>query len=324
MNKILVNGTAAREGGALTIINQFSMSKKDDAENFYYILSPLKPDVCPTNYKWIKKETRGLNTLFFSLFFSWFYCVFFRCNKLISFSNVNTIFPVKNKVTYFHNLLIIKGGGVKYFIIKFIITWCNQKEPLYIFQTSYVQEQFKKEFHFEPKNKILWPGVLRNIITPRLIKKNNSIYNLVVPITNINHSHRNFKKIIQFAKVLEKYNINFLVTVETLPQGLPANIKATGHLSRGDFLLLIYNNDGILVSSEFETLCLPIFESLQLNRPAFVLEKEYVKGLKSTFGEIEGLFLYEDSDELYNHILSTRNKENIFFRDKYSIGRWEF
>lgn len=327
MTKVLINATAAKEGGALTIFNQFCAAKEHDENNFYIILSPCKPELGPKHYKWIKKSTNGFITLFFTLFISWFYAKYYRCVKIVSLSNVNTVFPCANKVTYFHNLLIMLGESRKYRILRFIIDFFFQKGAVFIFQTSYVEEEFIKCFKFSPKSKVLWPGIdvnnrepNRNLI--KLIQGRGD--KLIVPITNIDYEHKNFNLLIEFAKNLLDKNITFYVTTDALPAGLPKNVRACGILARDDFVSLINISDGVIITSEYETLCLPIFEALQQDKPAFVLKRNYVRGLKMSFGDIDGLFIFTDSSTLYNQIESSKLMNRKFARAKYSLGQWDF
>jgi len=327
MTNILINATAAKEGGALTIFNQLCASKVHDENNFYILLSPIKPISPPKNYKWIKKSTNSFSTLFFTLFTSWFYAKFYHCSELVSLSNVNTIFPCKKKVTYFHNLLIILGEGHKFSILRFIIRFIFQKNSIYIFQTSYVKDVFVKTFNFIPQNKVLWPGIdVQSKVLKRefgaIVKENG--YRLIVPITNTDYHHKNFNLVVEYARKLVDQNVLFYITSDTLPCNLPDNIISCGSLSRDDFIALIGVSDGVIITSEYETLCLPIFEALLQDKPAFVLSRDYVEGLQNTFGNMEGLLVFNDYHSLYNQIKSSKLINKKFSKLEYSQGQWDF
>lgn len=327
MNRILLNASAANEGGALTIINQFVSSKKNDIENFYIIVSPHKPPELPKNHKWIKKSTNGLFTLYFALISSWFFAKYYNCSKIISFSNINTCLPLNSKVTYFHNLLILVSNSLRYKVLRFILTYLNQKKSIYIFQTPYVKSEFEKCFHYQPINKVLWPGIaiktdevelsmsISNLIKP-------STFNLIVPITNIEYSHKNFKLINEYAKSPLCKDVKFYVTTDSLPKGTADNITACGVLTRNKFIKLISLSNGVLITSDYETLCLPIFEALLKNKAAFVLNRKYVKGLIDLFGNINGLFLFSNIQELTFQIEKSKLCSTNYQENKYSKGHW--
>lgn len=323
-DRVLVNASAASEGGALSIFNEFCASKKND-ERFYILISPFKPDVLPNNSKWIKLSTNGISSLFFSLIGSWFYAVFYRCDKLISFSNVNTILPFRERVTYFHNLLIITDRALKFKVLRFAIKYLNQNDVTYIFQTDYVKAVFLKNIISNIKNSVFWPGLsFGETLVESELKftfDENEFY-LVVPITNINYVHKNFLLVVECAK--RNPSVNFLVTTDKLPKDVPENVIAINSLSKSDFVYAIKLSDGVLITSEYETLCLPIFEALQMNKPAFVLQRDYVDGLISMFGSIEGLLLFTEIDSLNKQIESSKLIDKNFAKAKYSIGQWDF
>lgn len=62
--KVLVNASAAREGGALTILNSYLESKVND-NNEYIVLSPVRPNTNSKNINWHKACTFGFGTYFF-------------------------------------------------------------------------------------------------------------------------------------------------------------------------------------------------------------------------------------------------------------------
>lgn len=327
MTRILINATAAKEGGALTIFNQFCAAKKDDKDNFYILVSPCKPKLAPQNYEWIKKSTNGFFTLFFSLFASWFYAKHHRCDEIISFSNVNTVFPLVKKITYFHNLLIIFGESRKFCFLRFIVNNFFQRSAVFIFQTSYVKYEFIQRFKFTPKSKVLWPGV--DINDGKLSRNLGKLIRgcgdkFIVPITNIDYEHKNFKLITKYAKQLLNKDITFYVTTDLLPLETPVNVIACGSLSKEEFVALIGETDGVIITSEYETLCLPIFEAIQQDKPAFVLNRDYVKGLNMTFGDIDGLFVFNNFSSLYSQIESAKLTNRKFSKAKYSLGQWDF
>lgn len=119
-------------------------------------------------------------------------------------------------------------------------------------------------------------------------------------------------------------SVNFLVTTDNLPKNLPENLLAIKSLSKADFVYAIELSDGVLITSEYETLCLPIFEALQKNKPAFVLQRDYVNGLTSLFGSIEGLLLFTKIDSLKKQIEFSKFIDKNFAKAKYSIGQWDF
>jgi hypothetical protein len=330
MNKILVNASGAKIGGSLTILNAFCRSKIKD-HDFYFIISPIKPDVMPLNSRWIKIETNGLSTLLFSVFFSFFYYVYFDCNKLLSFSNVNNVFPITGKITYFHNILICGDSGFKYKIIRFVLRNLNQRKSKYIFQTDYVKQCFESELYQLISWKICWPGFERkasnvNIGVDFLNKQDEKFF--LIPITNLNDAHKKFEFIVSLATHMRAfYKINFLVTScrEQWDGIVPDNIKFIGNLSHDYFLNVLSFSEGVIITSSHETVCLPIFESILLGKPSYVLKARYLEGLFNLFGEIEGLNVFEDVEQFVSEFKVNNVLHNDVHRnDVFHLGDWEF
>lgn len=326
MNCIFINASAASEGGGLTIFNQFCASKERDDSNFYIVASPYRPIIEPKHFKWIEIKTDGISSLFFALIGAWIYAHIYRCDKIISFSNLNTLLPFKKRVTYFQNLLVMKGVGFKFKVLRFVMRFLNQRKVNYIFQTPYVRNAFFESFKYGSDGKVFWPGL--SVESERTDNKLlldfefNSNLNLVVPITNLSYTHKNFDLIIEYA--LKLPNVNFLVTSDYLPPELPSNIFLIKSLSKNDFLQLVKLSDGVIITSEYETLCLPIFEALQHNKPAFVLSRDYVEGLYLMFGDIEGVFRFSDVNSLNEQINISKLSVQKFKKAEYSIGQWNF
>ncbi len=329
MVKVLVNATAAKEGGALTILNRFCTSKKDCTQKAYVIMSPIKPSVMPFNAQWIQKSTNGFYTLYFALILSWFFARAYGCKEIISFSNVNTLLPIVKKTTYFHNLLIIFDRSIKFRVLRFVLSHLFQSSSSFIFQTPYVRDEFVKCFKYSPSCQVLWPGIssvqshsIDNAVIRNLLSCKGT--NLVFPVMDIKHEHKNFKLIVKLSSNILAKHIKFFVPVDELPEGTPKNIISCGKLNHIDFLTLVKLSDGVVVASEYETLCLPIFESLLFNKPAFVLSRDYLVGLKALFGGIPGLYTFTDSKSFYVNIEKAKSVSHDFVREAYTVGNWNF
>ena len=324
MKKILINASAAKTGGALTILESY-LNSDLNSDFTYYLLSPYEPKVTKTNIVWIKKETNGISTMLFTLFFSYYYYFRLGCTRCISFNNFNFIFSSKGKVTYFHNLLILNSLGFRYKLIRFILKFLNQNESLYIFQTSYVKELFKNNINDASISIVCWPGISMSYVNKGL-KIGQSHYNLklVVPIADIRLQHKNFKLIMDLAKNIQNV---LLIVPDNKPNGLdfiPGNITFIGKKDRDELLSLISISDGVLISSIYETLCLPIFESIYLGKQSFVYEQPYLNAIISDIGNIDNLHKFCNLNDLNIKlalkckVLSNKTKDII------SVGNWEF
>lgn len=333
MEKILINATGAKKGGALTIIESYCKAKAKESDNnkFYYVLSPHKPCILPKMSRWIKISTSGFGTTFFALVTSWFYYKFLGCNKLISFSNINTLLPAK-KITYFHQFLTLSENNVKHKAIRFLIRKTQNKNNLFILQTPYVRDVFIEKFGAEFTSKVCWPGV--SLPTPeddKCREEIREVYNIeenkkliVCPIPNINIPHKNFKALQCMAPELKKNEIVVLITCPVSEKIMLPNVIPVGNLPRDEYIRLVSQSNGVLILSSAETISLPIFEAVSLNKPAFVLSMPYVKGLNEMFGSIDGLFEFSSSEELIMKINSESFGGKKYGSKSFIGGCWDF
>lgn len=326
MNKILVHATGAKLGGAVTVINSYCEANAEDLLNYYYIFSPVKPPVMPKNSEWIEYRTDGLSTLFFSLLTSVFYYFYFKCDSIISFSNVNALIDLGRRVTYFHNMLICTSSNFKYKILRFILRYINQGNVEYIFQTEFVADKFCQIIGYVPTYKVCWPGVSTplNIISKESSPCDGSF--LLVPITDLSNKHKNFDLVVELASLLLPISrLKFILTCSNLQDriNLPSNIIFINNVSHTRFLNILSMSEGVIITSTVETVCLPIFEALSLGKKAYVYNAEYLHGLHHFLDGSEHTFIFNEPIEFLNSI--HKNTEISFNKNKSFIsGNWEF
>ncbi|MDX7872780.1 glycosyltransferase family protein [Aeromonas caviae] len=326
---VLVNASAASEGGALTILDAYISSKCNSLDHFY-VLSPKKP-IASSNVTWLKIETHGISTFMFTILFVSYFYIKFGCDKLISFNNLNTCIPFINKVTYFHNLLILSDSGLKYKIIRFSIKYLNQRGSHYIFQTSFVKNNFIDTFRFSPTCNVCWPGVnikslqkddissLHGVIG---FRRGDYKLNMVWPASNIKLPHKNFDFLFQLASKLN--DVHFFVPADSDVNYVRKNISFLGPMKQKDFINLLGCSDGVIVTSTLETVCLPIFEAVNLNKPAFVLNQPYLDGIFDAFPKIKGLQVFNTINEAVD-IINNIDGNHSFKNDMdFFFGNWEF
>ena len=294
MKKVFINACAAKEGGALSIVEGYV--KECDPIDFYYIVSPTEPTILPINSKWIEFKTNNIYTFIYTVLFSYFHAVFYcRASKIISFNNYNCLFSfLLTRVTYFHNILIVEDSSLKYKVIRFYLKFFNQSSCDYIFQTSYVSNMFKS----------ILPGINSStIIHPKVdvdftyksdyfdFSQYAKSINLLIPITDVNFAHKNINLIYSLAKKTSSLNIVFFVTADGVNFD---NVIFIGKKCKSEFLYVMSESNGIVISSLFETFCLPIFEAISLNVPVYILDRPYISGLEVLLKDHKGFFKFSD------------------------------
>ncbi|AUI85127.1 hypothetical protein BS333_01295 [Vibrio azureus] len=331
MNRILINASAAREGGALTIVESYVAHHANDGSD-YILLSPNVPISLPNNFYWKRVETKGIMTVLFALFFSLFYVVKYKSTKIVSFSNVNLFFTRIEKVTYFHNYLILHSSALKFFLIRMSLMIFGRVNQKYVFQSKFVYANFCKKI-FKPTYYLLaWPGV-----TPINLAKyayldnfhiDKSKLKILVPIVDLGNRNKNIDLLYAAIDKLGFHNVVFFITSpEPLDINLfRENIKYVGKLDKESYNTQLIQSDAVLILSLFETVCLPIFEALSINRQAIVYEREYINSLNKEFGGIDGLITFKNVDDLCGIFSRLAKNKSVPFRaDKnYFTGNWGF
>jgi hypothetical protein len=329
---IFINGSAASQTGALSILNKFFSSESICRDNNYFVASPFKPIYCPENVTWIRCSTNGIMSYFFAVFFSYYYIIKFGCTKSISFSNVNVFFPVKEKVTYFHQALIFTNKKLKFKILRFTIKYLNRKNNLFVVQTNYIYSCFVNVFGKDHNLTIKWPGLSESLKDVCVFDINDNFNYIVIPITSLQDSNKNFEFILDVISFCNnKIDLKFYICSdgnESLKRDFE-NLKFLGKLEQSEFYSLINNSVGVLVTSLEETLCLPIFESIALNKNVFVYERPYVSGVLSVLKNYEinenRVSLFSSKEDFLSVFESNSLKQGKSdICPDFLTGQWDF
>ncbi|EKF9985223.1 glycosyltransferase [Vibrio cholerae] len=328
MKKIFVNASAAKSGGAAAILNKFVAAKENENNVKYIIASPIKPMRLGENHIWVEKSTSLFGTIFYAMFGSWFDSKKYNCQSIISFSNINSILP-SQKITYFHNMLILTSNSIKWTVIRNLmkLTLRNNK---FIVQTPYVKKQFHYLYGQQCNVKVKWPGVdileSSNVnINDLLISLDDSVFNILVPIPDIDLEHKNFSLVLKLAKRCLGYPIQFLVTTENKvsQNDVIENVRYIGKKNRCDYQALLDFIDATIVTSTLETVGLPIFESLAHKKYCFVFKQDYLEGITELFGDLGGLLTFSDEEE-FIQAYHKANDPFPNFESSFRDGDWNF
>ena len=280
MTKVFVNAVSIKSGGGKTILESFVNEIQNDS-NYYIIYSGYKcPSKIPKNVKWVFSPLSGFIACLFNLFLSGFFFYFYRAHYLLSFNNYNCVFiPSSCKVTYFHQ---IKANDQLNFEPKiiFLRLYLYIFDDLYIVQNNYVKNVLITIFDVNFKNIIvIWPGIQKKCS----INSNYSYSKpfILVVVTDFHSQHKNLSFILEVSKVLLPCD-DIVITCED-EYGLSnnyQNILFIGNKNNSDIYSLYKSAVATFMPSKYESLGLPIFESLQCGVPVIAYDAEYIRSLK--------------------------------------------
>ncbi len=281
--KIVVNATAAKLGGAKTIVSSFlSWAAENDRENTYYVFSGFEGDSYK-NINFIYFPTTGFFSFLATTFFS-LIAVFLRADVLVSFSNFNSFFSFGIKrITYFHQLKVFNDASFKFALTRFLIKL--QKNVDYVCQSIGVKEQLKSLVGKKSSISVAWPGVYVPVIKNNVGGEAENISDgfSVCPISDVRSDHKGFSDLFACYSQLKENGYKILVTSE--PHGYHDNdvFEFVGPVAQSELFKLYMKADAVFFPSKYETVGLPIFEALYFGCKVFVRKTEYIDCLSSRF-----------------------------------------
>lgn len=183
------------------------------------------------------------------------------------------------------------------------------------------QHWIKKSFqNFFPKAKIIVSKPINKELTPTFSKCTETSKKMSGPFTVFYPAYpryfKNQKVIIEAARLLEKENIEFLLTIDGTENRYAkkivesaknlTNVKFLGLLTKKEVDNYYRETDALVFPSLLETWGLPITEFAIYNKPIILANLDYAKETSAGLGK---LFFFEptSSKELANSILQARN-----------------
>ena len=318
--KIIINASAAKYGGAKTIIDSFIDWVGDsDRQTQFILLAPNKPDDLPTNVQFCKKETSGLSTLLFSCIGIFWYCLKYRATHCISFNNVNLVLPICKRITYFHQAKVFTEKSLRFRLIALAIHLL--KGSTIVVQSPLIQQRFIEKFSKHYKFLVKWPGIKAELKPQLPVSINANEQNEIVvlwPVTDPSVSQKNLDWFYQNNEWLVINRIKLLVTSKQ-ELDLPNSI-ALGQISRSQLFDLYQRVDAVLIVSVEETLCLPIFEAASLGAKVMVLNMPYIQAIKDWRGLPQNVQLFDNVEQL--ELTPSLDKTKVTPKDHYFLPDW--
>lgn len=255
--------------------------------------------------KWLKKHL--IEQIFIP-----YICLVEKIQKIILFGNIPVLASKVKQVVFFHNLLYIEkyqanlSQNINKTIFRILV---SLKKPYLVAQSKYVQEKL-----FEIFSTI---HICQSKTSIEHLKQRSKSSNICSSINIIYPSYPYFYKnhafLLENISIFEKLGINLWLTCER--SDLSEHIESpylhfTGKLD-GDSLIHFYSNSqGIINTSDFESLGMYLLEAVGLNKPLISCDKAYVKSIVEDFYQFKHLdkhslnrALAEFKNDLYSNSL---------------------
>jgi len=302
----LVNASAAKTGGAKTILSRFVRDFDFSAYDKVFVVAPPCFVIERSSVEHVALSTSGIGTLLFTIFFVRYYIFKYGCTEVFSFNNLNVI-GFKNKVTYLHNFHILSKKSFRHYLNRFLIRLFFKRSK-FVVQTEFVKKKFIDTFGKGYRVVVNWPGCEYYRGSPLFSSAGGFL--CVVPITDIQSTHKNFALISRNASVFKRQGVELLITSDSGPS--LDGFKYIGVQDSAGMERLYSRCHFMIFPSTIETVGLPIFEFATTGKPVLVLNAEYLDGVKKTVSLPENIFRFEESElpervgEVLSHIQTNR------------------
>lgn len=291
----IINASSVKYGGAATILNSFmDWIALNDADNQFILLSAYRPPNLPHNVQYIEKYTSGLGTLWFCTVGVLSYILKYRASYCISLSNINVILPIVKRITYFHQAKVFVAKDLRFRLMAMAIHLL--KGTTVVVQSPLIKSRFMDKFGTKYQFLVKWPGLefAEPELTPSTKEKLNlgSLKTLLWPVTDPYLPQKNIELLLAHSAWLEAQGIKVLITSDAQVDN--PNFISIGRLAKADLMALYGAVNGVIIVSEEETVCLPIFEAAQQGNNVFVLDRPYIRSLEEWRGLPENVTIFND------------------------------
>lgn len=340
---IIVNATAARTGGALTILNGF-IEEVSESDAIYIFL--VSND--------IKFPTKKNIKYFYINTTNWFVRIYwdsFGFNQFLKKHNLNPKLvlnlqntPVKTKtpqVVYIHQPLILFDGFLsvdiknfklilyKYFYSYFIFRYSVEH---YIVQAKWIKEGLNRKFNIDKdKVSIVQPDFKASLLSNKdcnTVGKQSSLKSLFYPASPIGYKNHAVILEAMSSKLLDEYS--FIVTFSkgdsplfdkcVLEHNLQSKVIYAGYL-REEELKEHYLKASVIVFPSFiETFGLPLLEAAKLNKRIVAADLTYSREV--LYGYENVLFSkFDNSQDWVEKIMEIETKELVYSDFKPGVNK---
>jgi len=358
-NLYIINATAIKYGGALTILKELlSEIKKTDSKSIYYVFCGIDLDeFVSDNIRIIKIKTNGhgiggLKRFYWDSFGLFIFCKKNKINPNLIFSLQNTgvFYPKVKQLIYFHHAIPLseykwnlfrKDEPVLFFykeIYPFFIRLFINRRTEFVVQQEFIKNLFSDKFHID-KDKIhlIIPDINLNfeskiekfvldqkkfhIFYPTNQAKFKNFEVLFDAISKIrNKSPEIFEKIILHI-TLDKDNKDIKCKIFKLQ--ISNNINLLGNIPYKD-VISYYNSVNLLVfPSYIETFGLPLIEAAYFGLPILVSDLDYAHEVLKNY-QGANFVQFDNSEKWANEIikLSKTNQKVESFKKNSVHNSW--
>lgn len=353
---IIVNATATRESGALTILNQFIEHIQTDKSDQYYVF-------VDQNYKIIRDHER-IEYIFVNTV-SWWKRILWdvyglkkwlksnniKPNLIISLQNIGIKMKSVPQLIYYHQPFplssykwsLFRKDERIFFLYKYIypyfVALYLHKQTHIVVQIPSIRKAFISKFKVSPGNVHVIPPDITNIDNSQfpVIDSNSDLIQFIFPATPFiykNHicliNSLNDLRTVR-PDLIKKIRIHFtfekkngIKLYHCIQQyGLEENFIFEGVIPHGELLGMYRSMRALLFPSIIETFGLPLIEAASAGIPVLVSDLPYARDVLNNY--VGASFVkYNDISEWTYHIIRLCENKHIYpsFQYGQKISNW--
>lgn len=315
MKRVLVIATAAKEGGALSILSQFINSTIEDLY-YTFLVDESVLKILPKK-KNITYQAFPKKNIFRRLYFD-----LFEVTKIIKLSRSDVCFNLQNvpvrtnikQLVYMHQpipftdlrRLNIKFNATIFFYkyLYFLLIKFNDKYAYsYIVQTEWLKRRLSLKLKRKTKDVLVFKPLVEMVSKNALSDKKNErlsahdkSFDFVYPASAI--SYKNHEFLIEIFSQLDKewlhkHNVKLYLTIQSetiqkkvLSLGLNNIVFFVGYLNRDKVFDLYSRASALIFPSLIETYGLPLIEAAYFNLPVVTVDLDYSKEVLSGYKKV--------------------------------------
>lgn len=318
---LIINATASKLGGALTILRDFlAVVRTTDNKSMYYIFTgaDLNEFVCD-NIRIINIKTHGfgiggIKRIIWDSFGLFAFCIFkkIKPDLIISFQNTGVLYPGVKQLIYYHQSIPLFDNKWKFykkdefalFLYKYIyphfVRVFKNADSEIVVQTESIKKRFLSKFeHSDEKVHVISPDInVRPISQIALINLDKSRFHIFYP-TNY-EKYKNYEILFEaIAKIKEKHpeisgklilhitldKNNRKVTDRVHRLDIMNNVNFLGSIPQEDVFSYYKSVNLLVFPSYIETVGIPLVEAASFGLSILAADLDYAhEALKNYMG----------------------------------------
>ncbi|MCO8051210.1 glycosyltransferase [Proteus penneri] len=332
MLNIIINATALKSGGALSILKQF-IANTNELDTYHIMISSEIYDILPKK-KNIIYHIRDNNNFFKRIYWDSFLLKKYILKKninvdiIISLQNTSINFKNKPQLIYLHQGLFLherkwsffKREEIKYAIYKYIYPFFiflhATKETTFVVQTQWMKDSLIDKFNVNPNNiHNFKPTVSLTEKSSNNLKFNiNDNKFIFYPATNEIYKNHIFllESFNNFLKKNKKSKLKLILTLNKEDNKkilyllknnnvLNENVLFLGTLAYEDVINLYNISHAIMFPSSIESFGLPLIEAAYLGKKIIALDTNFSQEILNNYSGVtflkKDLFLWSQEFE---------------------------